>query len=123
MDKYKKLKITGILLLYPTIFSVIIGPVTVSSYYTFSMALGTVFVISLFTSLPIGIGLIVYVWKKKRKEQKTKDLEEPQFTEIKQLLKEYKSMTKIKEKIQGWKKEGYKVDELEKMNLLNNLWD
>jgi len=38
-----------------------------------------------------------------------------QLEEIKQLLKEHKSLTDIKEKVQLWKAEGYNVEELEEM--------
>ncbi len=94
MNKNKKLQIAGILLLFPTIISVILGPATVNSYYSFSMVLGLIFIISLFTTFPIGIVLIVRGRKEKIKEIKIKG---------------------IKEKIQLWKDEGYNVDELEQM--------
>ena len=42
-------------------------------------------------------------------------LEIKHFDEIKKLLIERKSLTKVTEKIHNWKKEGYDVSELEEM--------
>jgi len=54
----------------------------------------------------------VLIWSDKLNE-KQKKLKELHFIEIKQLLKEHKSLTEIKKKIQGWRDDGYNVDELE----------
>ena len=42
-------------------------------------------------------------------------LKKKHIEELKQLLKEHRSLTEIKKKIQVWKDEGYNVDELEEM--------
>jgi len=53
--------------------------------------------------------------EKKKKKEKSITLKEQHLFEIKQLLKEYKTITQIEEKIKNWKDEGYNVAQLEKM--------
>ena len=68
--------------------------------------------------------VILLYWGIKPNENLIKDLnvpinenklEQEHLEEIKKLLIEHKSLTLIKKKIQGWKNEGYIVDELEEM--------
>jgi len=42
-------------------------------------------------------------------------LEEQHLLDIKQLLREHESLFHIKAKLDTWKKEGYNIEELEKM--------
>lgn len=68
--------------------------------------------------IPLFAMALLYEWwlkKSKIKQKENRKLEQQQLDEIKQLLREHKSITKIKKKIQGWKQEGYNVDEIQKM--------
>ena len=68
--------------------------------------------------IPAFAMALLYEWwlnKSKIKQKENRKLDKQQLDEIKQLLREHKSITKIKKKIQGWKQEGYSVDELEEM--------
>lgn len=68
--------------------------------------------------IPLFAMALLYEWwlkKSKIKQKENRKLEQQQVDEIKQLLREHKSMTEIKKKIQGWKDKGYIVDELEEM--------
>ena len=53
--------------------------------------------------------------EKKKKKEKSITLKEQHLFEIKQLLKEHKTITQIEEKIKNWKDEGYNVAQIEKM--------
>ena len=59
-------------------------------------------------SVNIGIQL-------ERRNQVKSETEEKHLKEIKKLLREHKSLKAIRNKIQKWKKEGYNVDNLEKL--------
>ena len=53
--------------------------------------------------------------KKKKQIVNEQPLENNKLDEIRDLLKQHKSLSEIKAKIKTWKREGYKVEELEKM--------
>lgn len=53
--------------------------------------------------------------KKKKQIINEQPLENNKLDEIRDLLKQHKSLSEIKAKIKTWKSEGYKVEELEKM--------
>jgi ADP-ribose pyrophosphatase YjhB (NUDIX family) len=58
---------------------------------------------------------IVEKYKSKLKKERKKDVTQSQIDEIKQMLKDRKSLDDIEAKILLWKKRGYDVSELEKM--------
>ncbi len=71
-----------------------------------------VFVIIIWLIVPILFSL--YGLDRGKKEESIM-LKEQHFFEIKQLLKEHKTITQMEEKIKNWKDEGYNVSQLEKM--------
>lgn len=58
---------------------------------------------------------IIQTTKKKIRIVNEQPLENNKLDEIRDLLKQHKSLSEIKAKIKTWKSEGYKVEELEKM--------
>jgi len=53
--------------------------------------------------------------KNKKQIVNKQPLEDNKLDEIRDLLKQHKSLSEIKAKIKTWKRAGYKVEELEKM--------
>jgi len=67
-------------------------------------------------NLPTTKKVILSILKDRwTKEDKKKKLKKKHIEEIKQLLKEFRNITDIKNRIQEWRDEGYNVDELEQM--------
>ena len=99
-----------------------ITPVVISLFGLSGMNILYAIIVFALISIFIGAGIIAYVMKEPQKDNvvdskkpKKMRLKQPQLDEIKILLQQHKSLREIEAKIQGWRQEGYNVDEIEEM--------